>query len=228
MEDKMTQIAIDGPAGSGKSTIAKKLANHLGLIYIDTGAMYRTLTLVALEKGIGADEDEKLAILLKDFPFHFEQISGKQAVFLGERDVSLEIRREGISQHVAQYAKNSLVREYLSNLQREMTKENAVIIDGRDIGTVILPQADFKFFLTASPEERAKRRTKELEEKGEKVDYQLILEDIIKRDTLDKKRTTSPLKRAEDAILIDTDNKNIEEVFHLILNDINQGKKSLE
>ena len=224
----MIQIAIDGPAGSGKSTIAKKLANHLGLIYIDTGAMYRTLTLVALEKGIGADEDEKLVMLLEDFPFHFEQVTGKQAVFLGERDVSLAIRCERISQHVAEYAKNPLVRAYLANFQREMTKENAVIMDGRDIGTVILPQADFKFFLTASPEERAKRRTKELEEKGEKVDYQLILEDIIKRDTLDKKRTTSPLKRAEDAILIDTDNKNIEEVFHLILNDINQGKKSLE
>ena len=101
-------------------------------------------------------------------------------------------------------------------------------MDGRDIGTVILPHADFKFFLTASPEERAKRRTKELEEKGEKVDYQLILEEIIKRDDVDKKRSTSPLKRAEDAILIDTDNKNIEEVFHLILNIINQGKKSLE
>lgn len=224
----MIQIAIDGPAGSGKSTIAKKIANHLGLIYIDTGAMYRTLTLIATEKGIGATEDEKLADLLKDFPFHFEPVSGKQRVFLGERDVTFEIRGESISQQVAQYAKNPLVRSYLAQLQREMTKENPVIMDGRDIGTVILPHADFKFFLTASPEERAKRRTKELEEKGEKVDYQLILEEIIKRDDVDKKRSTSPLKRAEDAILIDTDNKNIEEVFHLILNIINQGKKSLE
>ncbi len=224
----MIQIAIDGPAGSGKSTIAKKIANHLGLIYIDTGAMYRTLTLIATEKGIGATEDEKLADLLKDFPFHFELVSGKQGVFLGERDVTFEIRGESISQQVAQYAKNPLVRSYLAQLQREMTKENPVIMDGRDIGTVILPHADFKFFLTASPEERAKRRTKELEEKGEKVDYQLILEEIIKRDDVDKKRSTSPLKRAEDAILIDTDNKNIEEVFHLILNIINQGKKSLE
>lgn len=224
----MIQIAIDGPAGSGKSTIAKKIANHLGLIYIDTGAMYRTLTLIATEKSIGATEDEKLADLLKDFPFHFEPVSGKQRVFLGERDVTFEIRGESISQQVAQYAKNPLVRSYLAQLQREMTKENPVIMDGRDIGTVILPHADFKFFLTASPEERAKRRTKELEEKGEKVDYQLILEEIIKRDDVDKKRSTSPLKRAEDAILIDTDNKNIEEVFHLILNIINQGKKSLE
>jgi len=224
----MIQIAIDGPAGSGKSTIAKKIANHLGLIYIDTGAMYRTLTLIATEKGIGATEDEKLEDLLKDFPFHFEPVSGKQGVFLGERDVTFEIRGESISQQVAQYAKNPLVRSYLAQLQREMTKENPVIMDGRDIGTVILPHADFKFFLTASPEERAKRRTKELEEKGEKVDYQLILEEIIKRDDVDKKRSTSPLKRAEDAILIDTDNKNIEEVFHLILNIINQGKKSLE
>ena len=224
----MIQIAIDGPAGSGKSTIAKKLASYLGLIYIDTGAMYRTLTLVALEKGIGADEDEKLAMLLEDFPFHFEQVLGKQGVFLGEHDVTLDIRREGISQHVAQYAKNPLVRAYLAHLQREMTKENAVIMDGRDIGTVILPQADFKFFLTASPEERAKRRTRELEEKGEKVDYQLILEEIIKRDDVDKKRSTSPLKQAEDAILINTDNKNIEEVFSLILAEITQGKKSLE
>ena len=224
----MIQIAIDGPAGSGKSTIAKKIANHLGLIYIDTGAMYRTLTLIATEKSIGATEDEKLADLLKDFPFHFEPVSGKQRVFLGERDVTFEVRGESISQQVAQYAKNPLVRSYLAQLQREMTKENPVIMDGRDIGTVILPHADFKFFLTASPEERAKRRTKELEEKGEKVDYQLILEEIIKRDDVDKKRSTSPLKRAEDAILIDTDNKNIEEVFHLILNIINQGKKSLE
>ena len=224
----MIQIAIDGPAGSGKSTIAKKIANHLGLIYIDTGAMYRTLTLIATEKSIGATEDEKLADLLKDFPFHFEPVSGKQRVFLGERDVTFEIRGESISRQVAQYAKNPLVRSYLAQLQREMTKENPVIMDGRDIGTVILPHADFKFFLTASPEERAKRRTKELEEKGEKVDYQLILEEIIKRDDVDKKRSTSPLKRAEDAILIDTDNKNIEEVFHLILNIINQGKKSLE
>lgn len=222
------QIAIDGPAGSGKSTIAKKIANQLGLIYLDTGAMYRTFTLVALEKGVKADEDEKLAMLLEDFPFHFEYASGKQAVFLGQREVSLEIRREEISQHVSRYAQNPIIRNRMAQLQREMATKNAIIMDGRDIGTVILPQADFKFFLTASPEERAKRRTKELEEKGEKVDYQLILKELLKRDDLDSKRTIAPLKRAEDAILIETDHKNIEEVSHLMINIINSGEKSLE
>ncbi|MBQ9899131.1 MAG: (d)CMP kinase [Ruminococcus sp.] len=201
-------IAIDGPAGAGKSTIAKMVSAKLGYIYVDTGALYRTIALYISENHI-ADEDIEKSLPGADVSLRF--IDGAQRVFLGDRDVSELIRTPEISMEASRTSAIPAVREYLFGTQQKIARENNVIMDGRDIGTVVLPDADVKIFLTASPEERAMRRYKELSAKPNCPCYEDILCDIIERDYNDMHRATAPLKQAEDAVLVDTTHLTLEE-----------------
>ncbi|MDM0558564.1 (d)CMP kinase [Clostridium perfringens] len=198
--NKLITVAIDGPAGAGKSTIAKIIGEKFNLMYINTGSMYRAVTLKALENNISAEEVDKLLVMIDGMDMHFEN---DELILNGENINSL-ITMPNISKNISAYASIREVRERLVNLMRKMALKYSVIMDGRDIGTVVLKDADFKFFLTASPEERADRRYKELMEKGIEVNYNEILQDIIKRDYLDSNREVDPLRKAEDAIEIDT------------------------
>ncbi|MDT9333001.1 (d)CMP kinase [Clostridium perfringens] len=198
--NKLITVAIDGPAGAGKSTIAKIIGEKFNLMYINTGSMYRAVTLKALENNISAEEVDKLLVMIDGMDMHFEN---DEPILNGENINSL-ITMPNISKNVSAYASIREVRERLVNLMRKMALKYSVIMDGRDIGTVVLKDANFKFFLTASPEERADRRYKELMEKGVEVNYDEILQDIIKRDYLDSNREVDPLRKAEDAIEIDT------------------------
>lgn len=205
------QIAIDGPAGSGKSTVAKKIAEKLNIIYIDTGAMYRAITL-------------KLKDIDKKFyeeacnNTNIEFINNK--IFLDGKDVSSQIRSEEISKLTSDISKIDFVRKKLVSIQKEIADKNSVVMEGRDITTVVLPDADYKFYLNASPEIRAKRRTLQLKEKGLNADYKEIIIDIKKRDNNDIKRENSPLKVADDAIVIDSSNLTAEESIEKILSYI--------
>ena len=192
--NKLITVAIDGPAGAGKSTIAKIIGEKFNLMYINTGSMYRAVTLKALENNISAEEVDKLLVMIDGMDMHFEN---DELILNGENINSL-ITMPNISKNVSAYASIREVRERLVNLMRKMALKYSVIMDGRDIGT------NFKFFLTASPEERADRRYKELMGKGVEVNYDEILQDIIKRDYLDSNREVDPLRKAEDAIEIDT------------------------
>lgn len=198
--NKLITVAIDGPAGAGKSTIAKIIGEKFNLMYINTGSMYRAVTLKALENNISAEEVDKLLVMIDGMDMHFEN---DELILNGENINSL-ITMPNISKNVSAYASIREVRERLVNLMRKMALKYSVIMDGRDIGTVVLKDANFKFFLTASPEERADRRYKELMEKGVEVNYDEILQDIIKRDYIDSNREVDPLRKAEDAIEIDT------------------------
>ena len=198
--NKLITVAIDGPAGAGKSTIAKIIGEKFNLMYINTGSMYRAVTLKALENNISAEEVDKLLVMIDGMDMHFEN---DELILNGENINSL-ITMPNISKNVSAYASIREVRERLVNLMRKMALKYSVIMDGRDIGTVVLKDANFKFFLTASQEERADRRYKELMEKGIEVNYNEILQDIIKRDYLDSNREVDPLRKAEDAIEIDT------------------------
>ena len=216
---KTINIAIDGPAGAGKSTIAKMVSKELGYIYVDTGALYRTIALYITENDI-ADEDIEASLEKADVSLKF--IDGAQRVFLGDRDVSDLIRTPEISMAASRTSAIPAVRDYLFETQQKIARENSVIMDGRDIGTVVLPNADVKIFLTASAEERANRRYKELSEKPGCPTYQEILDDIIKRDYQDMHRETAPLKQAEDAVLVDTTELNLEESAAAIVKIINE------
>ena len=198
--NKLITVAIVGPAGAGKSTIAKIIGEKFNLMYINTGSMYRAVTLKALENNISAEEVDKLLVMIDGMDMHFEN---DELILNGENINSL-ITMPNISKNVSAYASIREVRERLVNLMRKMALKYSVIMDGRDIGTVVLKDANFKFFLTASPEERADRRYKELMGKGVEVNYDEILQDIIKRDYLDSNREVDPLRKAEDAIEIDT------------------------
>lgn len=201
-------IAIDGPAGAGKSTIAKMVSAKLGYIYVDTGALYRTIALYIRENNI-SDGDIPTEINRADVSLKF--IDGTQRVFLGDRDVSGIIRTPEISMEASRTSAMPAVREYLFGTQQRIAKENNVIMDGRDIGTVVLPNADVKIFLTATPEERASRRYKELADKPNCTCYEEILSDIIERDHNDMNRSVAPLRQAEDAVLVDTTNLTLEQ-----------------
>lgn len=201
-------IAIDGPAGAGKSTIAKMVSAELGYIYVDTGALYRTIALYLRENNI---PDEDIPSELKKADVSLEFIDGTQRVFLGDRDVSDVIRTPEISMEASRTSAIPAVREYLFGTQQKIAQENNVIMDGRDIGTVVLPNADVKIFLTASAEERANRRYKELSEKPNCPCYEEILSDIIERDHNDMNRPVAPLKQADDAVLVDTTNLTLEQ-----------------
>lgn len=206
-------IAIDGPAGSGKSTIAKLIAKDLGMIYLDTGAMYRLFTLKSLKEKINFYDTKEIIKLLSNLKIDIK----KDKFYLDGEDVTEEIRKPEVSMIVSKVATIKEVRETMVAHQIEFSKSKNVILDGRDIGTVVFPNADLKIFLVADPMERAKRRYKELIKKGEKVLLDEIYENIVTRDKIDSTRKESPLKKAEDAVEVDTTYKNIEEVKEEIL-----------
>lgn len=206
-------IAIDGPAGAGKSTIAKILAEKLGMNYIDTGAMYRAITLKAIENNIDFNDVSSLINLVNNTDIK----TSNGRIYLDSKDVTDKIRTPLVSQKVSKIAEISEIREKMICLQRELAENGNVIMDGRDIGTVVLPNASLKFFITATVEERAKRRFLELKAKGYDVNYDNIKKEILSRDEQDMKRKISPLKLAEDAIVIDTSNKEIKEIIQEIL-----------
>lgn len=211
------QIAIDGPAGVGKSTLAKALAKYTGYIYIDTGAMYRAVALLAKRKNIAPIENEQLTALLSELSLNFKIINNKKCLFNHDENIEDEIRKPEISKIVSGYAKLESVRNALTQQQRNIACENSVIMDGRDIGTVVLPNADYKFYIVASVEERARRRFLELKNKGIEQNFDELVKDIAARDYQDQTREIAPLKKAEDAILIDTDNLNEKEVLKKII-----------
>ena len=197
-------IAIDGPAGAGKSSIAKRIAESLGFIYVDTGALYRVIGLAVYRKAGRTDDEEIIKEVARDVEVSLDYNEKGQRVYLSGEDVSEEIRKEEISHMASVVSAVPYVRERLLELQRQMAREHDVIMDGRDIGTVILPDADLKIFLTCPAEERAQRRLLQLEKMGLSGDYDKILEDIRLRDERDMNRATSPLKKADDAIEMDT------------------------
>ncbi len=210
-------VAIDGPAGAGKSTIAKIIGNKLGLMYINTGSMYRAVTYEALKEKIEPNELEKIIKLIDNMDIYFNG----DDIYVNDKDISNEIKMPYISNNVSNFAQIKEVREKLVNLQQKIASKYDVIMDGRDIGTVVLKNAEFKFYINASAEERANRRYKELSNKGISVDYDDILNKIIKRDYLDSNREISPLKKAKDAIEIDTTKLSINDVVNMIINRIN-------
>ena len=209
-------VAIDGPAGAGKSTIAKLVGKKIDLMYINTGAMYRAVALMAERNDVKPEEVEKLVKLVDTMEMHFEN----DDLILNGVNVQEEITMPEISAIVSNYATIPEVRAKLVELQRNMSEKYDVIMDGRDIGTVVLKDSKFKFFLTASAEERANRRYKELTERGLEVNYDEILSEIIRRDTIDSTREVDPLRKADDAIEIDSSNYNINEVTEIICNYI--------
>lgn len=216
----MINIAIDGPAGAGKSSVAKAVAQKLGFIYVDTGALYRSIGVNALRSNIETDNAQAVTEMLPSVNVELKYVDGAQRVILNGDDVSEAIRMPEASMAASNVSAIPAVREFLLDLQRNMAATNNVIMDGRDIGTVILPNAQFKFFLTASAEVRADRRFKELTEKGLTVDYKALLDEIIQRDYNDSHRATAPLKQADDAILIDSSNMTIDEVITFITDRI--------
>ncbi|MGP1612014.1 MAG: (d)CMP kinase [Catonella sp.] len=211
------EIAIDGPAGAGKSTIAKKVAEKLGLIYVDTGAMFRAIAFFMTEKGIGVDELDRIKSELEDIRLDIVYENGEQQVILGDENVSGKIRKPEISNAASKFAVIPEVRTRLLNLQRELAKKRPVVMDGRDIGSKVLPNASVKIFLTADVRVRAERRYKELTQKGESVNIEDIMSDIKSRDEQDMNRTVSPLVQAKDAVLVDTSALSIEEVVEVII-----------
>lgn len=213
----MISIAIDGPGGAGKSTIAKALSKKLNYIYVDTGALYRAIGLYIYRLGINTKDAEAVSSKLKEINLELKHIDGEQKVFLNGEDVSTEIRLPEMSMAASNISAIPKVREFLLNLQRDIAVHNNIIMDGRDIGTVILPNAQVKIYLTASPERRAQRRYKELIEKGMEVTFEKVLSDIIERDRNDMNREVAPLKMADDAVLVDSDNMNAAEVMERII-----------
>ncbi len=211
-------VAIDGPAGAGKSTIAKRLAKELGFVYVDTGAMYRAIGLFMLKNSVDGSDEAAVSEAVKNVEVTLSYDDGVQCVYLNGEDVSGKIRTEEVSALASQTSAYQAVREKLLDLQRTMAKNNDVLMDGRDIGTTILPNADVKIYLTASVETRAKRRYDEYIAKGQTCDLAEIEEDIKTRDHNDMTRKISPLKKADDAIEVDSSNMNIDEVVETIKN----------
>ena len=218
----MINIAIDGPAGAGKSTIAKTVSKELGYIYVDTGALYRTVGLNALRKGVDTKDAEGVIATLDELKVSLRFVDNEQRVFLGEEDVSAAIRQNEVSMAASNVSAIPKVREFLFDLQRDIAKNNNCIMDGRDIGTVVLPDAQIKLFLTASAEARADRRYKELVEKGQTVDYDVILKEIKERDYQDSHREIAPLKQADDAILVDSTEMDLPATINYMLNIIKE------
>ncbi len=223
MNKKGLVIAIDGFSSTGKSSISKVVADTLGLIHIDTGAMYRAITLLGLRNFKNEKQEIDLSKLLQnlnEISLEFRENSGKLEIYLNGENVSKEIRTTEVSDSVSFIAKQPEVRERLVVLQRDIAEKQGVIMDGRDIGTVVLPNADYKFFLTASADERARRRFLELQSLGIETTIEEVKQNLIERDRIDSEREISPLKQAEDAILIDNTNLNKEETIDLILSYI--------
>ena len=210
-------IAIDGPAGAGKSTIAKLIAKKKNFIYVDTGAMYRAMALFFLESGISADEQDKISNACKDVDVTISYENGEQIVWLNGRNVNGLIRTEEVGRMASASSVNKNVREKLVELQRALAQKESVVMDGRDIGTCVLPNANVKVYLTASSRVRAVRRYEELQAKGEVCDLDVIEKDIIERDYRDMHRDISPLKQADDAVLLDSSDMTIEEVADAVI-----------
>ncbi len=222
----MISVAIDGPAGAGKSTISKQAAKTLGFIYVDTGALYRAVGLKFSRLGIDTELNCDIDKILETTTVDIRFVDGVQRVFLDGEDVSDLIRTPEASMMASAVSAKPPVRAFLLEMQRKLARENNVLMDGRDIGTVVLPNATVKIFLTASAESRAERRYKELIEKGMSVTYEEVYEDMVKRDYNDMNRATAPLKQAEDAILADTSGFEFEQSLELILKIINEGINS--
>lgn len=218
----MINIAIDGPAGAGKSTIAKAAAGALGYIYVDTGALYRSIALYMLRYGVDAGDEAAVAPLLKQIRLELKFIDGTQQVYMNGENVSDQIRTPEVSMGASNVSAIPAVRAFLLELQRNIAAKNNVIMDGRDIGTVILPHADVKVFLTASPECRAKRRFKELCEKGQQVQYETVLAEILERDYNDSHREIAPLKPTDESIVLDTTPFTLEQSVDVLLSIIKE------
>ena len=212
----MISVAIDGPSGAGKSSLAKRLAADLGYVYVDTGAMYRAIGLYATRQGADLHSAEAVSALLPAITLDIRLENGTQHVYLNGEDVSEAIRAEAIGMAASAVSALPPVRAFLLDTQRSLAANQNVLMDGRDIGTVVLPDATVKIFLTASAEARAQRRRKELEEKGQPADYETVLADIRQRDYQDTHREIAPLKQAEDAILVDTSDIDFDQSFALL------------
>lgn len=222
------RIAIDGPASSGKSTVAKIVAKTLGYTYLDTGAMYRSATYLALKHGLTSQETAQLLDLLASYPISFARAEdGSQLVFLADQDVTLALRQNDVTQEVSRVAALPEVRQYLVAEQQRIASQGGIIMDGRDIGTVVLPDAELKLFLIASVEERAERRYKENLEKGIETDLERLKTEIADRDYKDSHREISPLKPADDAIIFDTTGVGIDGVVNFILEKANKTIDSM-
>lgn len=216
----MIHIAIDGPAGAGKSTVAKALAKKLNIIYVDTGALYRTVGYHAFANKISKDDKAGIVGLLKDMNIELKYDNGTQKVFLNGEDLGDRIRLPEISMYASAVSAIPEVRAFLLDTQRSIAKQNSVVMDGRDIGTVILPNADVKIFLTASPEERARRRYEELLAKGKRVTFEEVCDDMMARDKNDSTRDVAPAVPAEDAVILDNTGFTLEESVDAVINII--------
>lgn len=207
------QIAIDGPSGAGKSTMARLLAQQLRFVYVDTGAMYRAVGLFAQRAGVEEEEIEAILPMLNEIQIDIQYVDGNQRIFLGGEDVSEAVRTEKSGRYASAVSALPAVRQFLLGLQRRLAENQNVIMDGRDIGTVILPQAQVKIFLTASPEERARRHFAELRQKGQPADYDQVYQDLLERDQRDSRRTAAPLRPAADAVTLDATAYSLEETL---------------
>ncbi len=215
-------IAIDGPSGAGKSTIAKELARRLNITYLDTGAMYRTVALKSIWLGVDVNDEEKVKEFLPNVDLDIQYIDGTQHVYLDGKDVSKEIREHRMSKAASDISRIPAVRLHLVEMQRALAAKYDCVLDGRDITSYVLPNAEYKFFITASPEVRAKRRLDELAAKGETMDFSVLLEDIKQRDYNDSHRDFAPLTRTEDSVYIDTSDMTIEQVLAKVLSYIKE------
>ena len=215
-------IAIDGPSGAGKSTLARKLAEKLDFIYVDTGALYRTVGLYIFRKGIEPTDVDAVAAVLPEIHVMIRFINGEQHVYLNGEDVSKDIRLHEVSQYASLTSAIPAVRQFLFETQRKLAAENDVIMDGRDIGTVVLPDADVKIFLTARAEVRAERRYRELLERGQQVNFEQILADVNRRDEQDMNRPVAPLKPAEDGVILDTSECSFDESLMLLYKTVKE------
>ncbi len=222
MDIAKIRVALDGPGGAGKSTIAKIIAAKMGYIYVDTGALYRTCGLYAMENGVDKEDEKGIIALLDTIDVRLTYENGEQHVLLNGRDVGGRIRTPEASMYASAVSKIPEVRAYLLDLQKKIAAKGGVIMDGRDIGTVIMPDAEIKVFMTASPEERARRRWKELLEKGESVTFEEVFSDMQKRDKADSERETAPLKPADDAVIFLNDNYDQEGSADYIINLIRE------
>lgn len=215
---ELRSIAVDGPSGAGKSTLARMLAQALGYLYVDTGAIYRTVGLAAARRGISAENAEQVIPLLGKLQIDLQYgEDGLQHMYLDGEDVSDIIRRHEISRYASSVSALPEVRAFLLQMQRDLAARQNVIMDGRDIGTVVLPGADLKIFLTATAEDRARRRHMELLERGEECAYESVLRDVAARDEMDTRRAAAPLRQAEDALLVDTTGYSLEQSFEMLL-----------
>lgn len=227
MQEKIN-VAIDGPAGAGKSTVARELASRLGYVYIDTGAMYRALTWKALESGAGCEDEASLAEILQKMELELRNNNGMPEIIVDGRNVTDEVRLPEITNNVSYTARHPHIRKYMVQKQQELAAKGGTVMDGRDIGTAVLPEAEVKFFLNATVEERASRRHEEQLGKGMDSDLELLKSEISRRDMLDSERETAPLKKADDAEEVDTTKMSIKEVVDYLYSRIRRKLAAYE